>query len=119
MLMVVVFAAALGGFLAWIRWLWRRTVAPVWTSLVALALVGLGAWCVVAMASAFLSSYQVPETLVVPEQERQAAMYDARAYRWGMRFWAAGLMSTGWLLFVTLRWDTDPPDPRADPSELE
>jgi hypothetical protein len=111
-MMVVVFAAALAGLMAWIIWLWRRTTAPVWTSLVALVPVGLGAWCVVAMASAFTAAHRVPETLAVPEQERQVAMHEARGYRWGMRFWAAGLVSAGWLLFVMWRWEAGEAPPQ-------
>jgi hypothetical protein len=104
-MMVVVFAVVLGGLIAWIGWLWRRTPAPVWTSLVALVPVGLGVWCLVAMAAAFISASRVPETLAVAEQLRQVAMHDARGYRWGMRFWGAALVSAGWLLFVMWRWE--------------
>jgi hypothetical protein len=91
--------------MAWVGWLWRRTPAPVWTCLVALVLVGLGAWCVVEMVTAFTSAYRVPATLAAAEQVRLVAMHDARGYRWGMRFWGAGLASAGWLLFVMWRWD--------------
>ena len=108
-MMVVVFAAALGGLLAWIGRLWRRTPAPVWTSLVALVPVGLGAWCLFVMATAFLASTRVPETLAASEQMRQVAMHDARMMRWGLRFWAAALVTAGWLLFVMWRWEPPPP----------
>lgn len=113
-LMVVALAAVLGGLLAWMVCLWRRTPAPpVWTGLVALVPVGLGVWCVVAMAAAFISASRVPETLAVREQERQVATHEAQAYRWGARFWAAGLVSAGWLLFVMWRRDASeaPPPP--------
>jgi hypothetical protein len=111
-MMIVVFAAALGGLTAWIGWLGRRTPAPIWTRLVALVPVGLGAWCLFAMGAALLSAYRVPETLPTVEQVRQVAMYDARMMRWGMRFWAAALVSTGWLLFVMWRWQPPPRDVR-------
>jgi hypothetical protein len=104
-MMVVVFAAALGGLLAWIGWLWRRTPAPIWTGLVALVPVGLGVWCLAVMAAAQISAYRVPETLAAPGQVRQVAMHDARMMRWGMRFWATALVSAGWLLFVMRRWE--------------
>jgi hypothetical protein len=111
-MMVVVFAAALAGLMAWIVWLWRRTQAPAWTGLLALVPVGLGVWCVVAMASTFLSATRVPETLTAHEQVRQIAVLDARGYRWGMRFWAAGFVSAGWLLFVMWRWEAGEKPPR-------
>ena len=117
-MMVIAFAAALVALTAWIRWVWRRTLAPVWASLAALGLVGLGAWCVVEMAASFISAYRVPVILPGPEQMRQVAMYDGLAYRWGMRFWAAGLVSTGWLLFAMWRWEASPQDTndeRSDP----
>jgi hypothetical protein len=104
-MMVVVFAAALGGLLAWMVWLWQRTAAPVWATLVTLLPIGLGAWCIVAMATAFIAGYRVPDTFAVREQVRLVAMHDARAYRWGMRFWAAGLVAAGWLFYVMCRWE--------------
>jgi len=110
--MIIAFAAALGGLLAWIGWLWRRTTAPIWASLIALVPVGLGAWCVVAMAAALIAEYRVPDTLPTHEQTRQVAMHSARMMRWGMRFWAAALVSTGWLLFVMWRWQPPPRDAR-------
>ncbi len=106
--MLIAFAAALGGLLAWIGWLWRRTPAPVWASLIALVPVGLGAWCLVAMAAALISEYRVPETLPTHEQVRQVAMYSGRMMRWGMRFWGAALVSAGWLFFVMVRWEAPP-----------
>jgi hypothetical protein len=105
MLMCVVFAAAIAGLSAWISWLWRRTPAPIWTGVVALIPVGLGGWCVVAMATAFIAAQRVPDTLPEREQSRQIALHDDHAYRWGMRFWAAGFVSAGWLLFVMWRWE--------------
>jgi hypothetical protein len=116
-MMAVVFVAVLGGLIAWIGWLWRRTRAPVWTSLVALVPVALGAWCVIAMAAAFISAYRVPETLTAVEQVRQVAALDARGYRWGMRFWAAGLASAGWLLFVMWRWEALDAPPQGTPGK--
>jgi hypothetical protein len=107
-MMIVVFVAALVGLVAWMGQLWRRTHPPVWTCLVALVPVGLGAWCVVAMAAALTSANRVPETLSVHEQVRQVAMADARMMRWGMRFWGAGLVAASWLLFVMWRWDASP-----------
>jgi hypothetical protein len=107
-MMIIVFAAALGGFLAWIRWLWRRTAAPIWASLIALVLVGLGAWCVVAMGAALISEYRVPHTLPTQEQERQVAVHSERMMRWGMRFWGAALVSAGWLFFAMTRWEAPP-----------
>ena len=107
-MMIVAFAAALVGLLVWIGRLWRRTPAPIWTGLVALVLVGLGAWCLVAMTAAVIAASRVPETLAVREQVRQVAMQDARMMRWGLRFWAAGLVAAGWLLFVTWRWEAPP-----------
>ena len=117
-MMIIAFAAAVGGLLAWIGWLWRRTTAPIWASLIALVPVGLGAWCVVAMAAALMAEYRVPETLPMHVQTRQVAMHSARMMRWGMRFWAAGLVSTGWLLFAMWRWEASPQDTndeRSDP----
>jgi hypothetical protein len=111
-MMIVAFAAALAGLAAWIGWLWRRTPAPIWTGLVALVPVGLGGWCLFAMASALLSAHRVPETLPTAEQVRQVAMHDAHVMRWGMRFVAAGLVSTGWLFFVMWRWQPPPRDTR-------
>lgn len=104
-MMIIAFAAALGGLLAWIGWLWRRTTAPIWASLIALVPVGLGAWCVVAMAAALMAEYRVPETLPTHEQTRQVAMHSARMMRWGMRFWAAAVVSAGWLFFAMVRWE--------------
>jgi hypothetical protein len=116
-MMVIVFAAALGGLMAWIVWLLRRTPAPFWTGFVALVPVGLGVWCAVATASAFISADRVPDSLAVHEQVRQVAMHDARAYRWGMRFWAAGLVSAGWLLFVMWRWAAPSQPTRGEPPD--
>jgi hypothetical protein len=110
--MCVVFAAAIAGLIAWIGWLWRRTPAPFWTGLVALIPVGLGGWCVVAMAAAFIAAQRVPETLSAREQSRQIALHDEHAYRWGLRFWGAGLVSAGWLLFVMWRWEALDQPPR-------
>jgi hypothetical protein len=117
--MIIVFAAALAGLLAWIGWVWRRTTAPIWTSLVTLVPVSLGGWCVVVMAGAFMAAHRVPETLTASEQVRQVAMQDARMMRWGMRFWAAGLVSAGWLLFVMWRWESPPGGTRGEPSDPE
>jgi hypothetical protein len=103
-MMIVVFAAALGALLAWIGWLLRRTSAPVWSGLVALVPIGLGVWCLVEMAGALLAEYRVPATLAATDQMRQVAMHDARMMRWGLRFWAAAIASTGWLIFVMYRW---------------
>jgi hypothetical protein len=113
MLMVVVYVGALAGFLTWIRWLWRR--APGWTGVVALVPLALGAWCTVAMAAAFVSAERVPQTLNVREQERQVERCNQHAFRWGMRFWAAGLGTAGWLLFVTWRWDVLDAPPKGAP----
>ncbi len=115
--MVVVFAAALGGLMVWIVWLLRRTPAPLWTSLVALVPIGLGVWCAVAMERAFVSADRVPDSLAVDEQVRQVAMHDTRGYRWGMRFWAAGLVSAGWLLFVMWRWAPPSQSTRGEPPD--
>jgi hypothetical protein len=104
-MMVVVFAAALAGLLGWLVRLWRRTPAPLWAHLVALVLIGLGAWCLVAMAGALVAGYRVPETLATVVQVREVAMHDATMMRWGMRFWGAALVAAGWLFFVMLRWD--------------
>ena len=104
-MIVLAHAGLLVGLLSWVAWLWRRTHAPFWTGLVALVSAGLGAWCIVAMAAAFAEASRVPFTLPEPEQLRQIALHEGQAYRWGLRFWAAGLVSAGWLLFVMWRWD--------------
>jgi hypothetical protein len=57
------------------------------------------------MAASFLAGYRVPETLPTTVQVRLAAMHSARMMRWGMRFWGAGLVTTGWLLYVSWRWE--------------
>ncbi len=111
-MMVILFAAALAGLVTWTGWLWRRTPAPFWAGLVALVPVALGAWCVAAMASAVLAAHRVPVTLPTLEQVRQVAMHDARMMRWGMRFWGSALLSAGWLLFVTWRWEVPSQDAR-------
>jgi hypothetical protein len=104
--MVIVFAGALVGLVTWLARLWRRSPPPpFWAALVALVPVGLAAWCVYEMAAYVLAEYRVPETLPTTVQVRQAAMYSARMMRWGMRFWAAGLVTTGWLLYVSWRWE--------------
>ena len=108
MVLVVAFAAAAVGLLVWVGWLQRRTPAPLWASLVALVPVGLGVGCVVAMAAAVLSAGRVPYTLPTSEQTRQVAMYSARMMRWGMRFWAAAVVSAGWLFLVMVRWEQPP-----------
>lgn len=110
-MMIVVFAAALAGLTVWTVRL-RRPPAPIWTSLVALVPIGLGAWCLVAMATALVAADRVPATLAVREQVRQVAMHDARMMRWGLRFWAAALTATGWLLFVAWRWEAPPDEKR-------
>ena len=104
--MVIVYAVALVGLVAWMVRLWRRSPRPpFWAALVAFVLVGLGAWCIFEMAASQLAEYRVSETLPTTVQVRQAAMHAARMMRWGMRFWAAGLVTTGWLLYVLLRWE--------------
>jgi hypothetical protein len=100
-MMLPVFAAFLVGLMVW----WRRTPAPVWASVVALLPIGLAAWCVVVMVAELLAEHRVPETLTAMEQVRQVALHSARGMRWGMRFWAAGLVSAGWLLFAMWRWE--------------
>jgi hypothetical protein len=112
MIQVVAFAAAAAGLLAWVVRLWRRTQAPLWASLVALVPVGVGVYCVVAMAAAVLSAGRVPDTLPTSEQTHQVAMYSARMMRWGMRFWAAALVSAGWILFSMMRWEPEARDTR-------
>jgi hypothetical protein len=111
-MIVVAFAAALGGLMAWIGWIWRRTPAPVWTGVVAMVPVGLAAWCVFAMAKAVIAGYRVPESLPTTEQARQVAMHSARMMRWGLRFWGAALAAAGWLLFVMWRWEAAPTSQR-------
>lgn len=103
--MTIVFAAALAALVTWIGWLRRRTRSPVWAIAVALLTVGLAAWCVFEMAEALIAEYQVPRTLRASDQERQVAMYSTQMMRWGMRFWAAGLSSAGWMLFAMWRWE--------------
>jgi hypothetical protein len=104
--MAIVYAVALAGLVGWMARLWRRSPPPPsWAALVALVLVGLGAWCIFEMAASLLAEYRVPETLPTPVQVQQAAMHSARMMRWGMRFWAAGLVTTGWLVYVSLRWE--------------
>jgi hypothetical protein len=104
--MVIVYAVALVGLVAWMARLWRRSPRPPsWAALVAFVLVGLGAWCIFEMAASVLAEHRVSETLPTTVQVRQAAMHSAQVMRWGMRFWAAGLVTTGWLLYVSLRWE--------------
>jgi hypothetical protein len=112
MILVVAFAAAALGLLTWVGWLRRRTTAPLWAVTVALVPVGLGVGCVVAMGAAVVSAGRVPDTLPTLEQTRQVAMCSARMMRWGMRFWAAALVSAGWLLFAMMRWEPKTGDTR-------
>jgi hypothetical protein len=114
MIMVVALAIALFGLMSWVAWLWRRTPAPVWTGLVALVPIGLGVWCTIAMAVAFMAASRVPVTLAAHEQARLVMMHNEHAYRWGMRFWGAGLVSALWLLFVMYRWECLDPPPRGE-----
>jgi hypothetical protein len=114
-MMIIVFVAALAGLVAWIGWLWRQTPAPIWAGLVALVPIGLGVWCVVAMAGAFVASSRVPDTLAVREQVRLVAVHDAQMYRWGLRFWAAAIVSAGWLLFAQWRWEPPPQGEEHEP----
>jgi hypothetical protein len=102
---IIVFAAALAALVAWIGWLRRRTLAPVWASVIALVPVSLAAWCLVGMATALTAEYRVPRTLPASEQVRQVETHTAHMMRWGMRFWGAGLASAGWMLFVMWRWE--------------
>jgi hypothetical protein len=104
--MVIVHAVALVGLVTWMARLWRRSPPPpFWAALVAFVTAGLAAWCIFEMAASLLAEYRVPDTLPTTVQVRQAAMHSARMMRWGMRFWAAGLVTTGWLLFVSWRWE--------------
>jgi hypothetical protein len=105
-MIVLAHAVILAGLLAWVGWTWTKHRAPFWTGLAALVPIVLGAWCVVSMAAAFSAASHVPVTLTEHEQLRQVALYEGHAYRWGMRFWGAGLISAGWLLFVMWRWET-------------
>ncbi|MDP8998665.1 MAG: hypothetical protein M3O46_00980 [Myxococcota bacterium] len=66
-MMIIVFAAVLAALVAWIGWLRRRTLAPLWASLVALVPVGLAAWCLFGMATALIAEYRVPRTLPASE----------------------------------------------------
>ena len=60
LVMVIVYAVALVGLVAWMARLWRRSPRPPsWAALVAFVLVGLGAWCIFEMAASFFAEQRV------------------------------------------------------------
>jgi len=111
---LVAFVAVLGALATLTARLWRRMAAPIWAGLLAMVPVGLGAYCVLRMVEALGSAHGVPNSLPTLEQERLVALHMAQMMRWGLRFAAAALVWTMWLIFGAMRWqppsrDTSPP----------